>query len=130
MITCHPFKLESPNLDQKCILIQLRLLFDFGLHKLSASLSFLYSRTKGAYRQGNSLSPNLRPECRSIVTRQLEALTVPSMHCVANNCIYFQSHLLAGTNSIAIDLMTMKDYFFSASATSNPPFLVGCCDCW
>ena len=75
-------------------------------------------------------SPNLRSECQSIATRQLEALTVPSTHNVANNCIYFQSHLLVGTNSTAIDLMTMKDYFFSASATSNPPFvIVGCCDC-
>ena len=25
-ITCHPFKLESPNLDKKCILVQLRCL--------------------------------------------------------------------------------------------------------
>ena len=45
--------------------------------------------------------------------RQLEALTVPPTHCFANNRIYFQSRLLAGTNSIAMDLMTMKDYFLS-----------------
>ena len=82
-------------------------------------------------------SPNLRPECRIIATRKLDSLTVPSPHYVSNNCIYFQSHLLAGTASIAIDLMTMKDYFFSGHwppalglATSILPFfLVGFCDC-
>ena len=73
-------------------------------------------------------SPNLRPECWIIATPQLDALTVPSTHYISDNCTYFQLHLLAGTNSFAIDLMTMKD-FFSASATSNAPFLlVGCCD--
>ena len=30
MITCHQFKLESPYVDQKCILIQLRLLLILG----------------------------------------------------------------------------------------------------
>ena len=68
-------------------------------------------------------SSNLRPECRIITSRQLDALIVPSTHYVSNNCTYFQSHLLAGTNSIAINSMTTKD-FFSASATSNPPFLL------
>ena len=57
-------------------------------------------------------SPNLRPECRIIGTRQLNALSVPSTHYVQNNCIYIQSHLLAGKNSIAIDLMAIKDFFF------------------
>ena len=60
-------------------------------------------------------SPNLRPGCRIIATHQLDSLPVPSTPYVFNICIYFQSNLLAGTNSIAIDLMTMKDYFFSAS---------------
>ena len=58
-------------------------------------------------------SPNLWPECRIIATRQLDSFTVLSTHYISNNCIYFQSHLLAGTNSIAIDLMTMTDRFFS-----------------
>ena len=53
-------------------------------------------------------SPNLRPECRIIATRQLDAVAVPSAHYVSNNRIYFKSHRLAGTNAIAIDLMTMK----------------------
>ena len=56
-------------------------------------------------------SPNLRPGCRIIASQQLDYLTVPSTPYVFNNCIYFLSNLLAGTNSIAIDLMTMKDYF-------------------
>ena len=30
-ITCHSFKLESPNLDQKCILVRLRFLVFWGL---------------------------------------------------------------------------------------------------
>ena len=65
---------------------------------------------------------------RIIATRQLDALTVPSTHYVSNNCVYFQSYLLAGTNSIVIDLMTTKDLtVFSASA--NLPFLLGWCDC-
>ena len=40
---------------------------------------------------------------------------------VSNNCIYFYTHLLAGTNSIAIDLMTMKDYFFFQHRHRHPP---------
>ena len=50
---------------------------------------------------------------RIIANRQLDAFTVPPIHYVSNKCIYFQSQLFAGTNSIAIDLMTMKDWFFS-----------------
>ena len=56
-------------------------------------------------------SPNLRPECQIIATRQLDALTVPLTHYISNNFIHFQSHLLNGTNPIPIDLLTMKDYF-------------------
>ena len=52
-------------------------------------------------------SPNLRTGCRNIATQQLDSLTVPSTPCVFNNCIYFYSHLLAGTNTIAIDLMAI-----------------------
>ena len=50
-----------------------------------------------------------------IATRQLQlhALTVSPTHYVSNNWIYFQSHLLAGKNSIEMNLMTMKDQFFS-----------------
>ena len=58
-------------------------------------------------------SPNLRPDCWIIATWQLHALTIQSTHYVTNNCIYFQSHMLDATNSIAIHLMTMKDWFFS-----------------
>ena len=58
-------------------------------------------------------SPNLRPECRIIATWQFNALIVLSTYYVSSNCIYFQSHLCAGTNSIAINLITMKDYLFS-----------------
>ena len=75
-------------------------------------------------------SPNLRTGWRIIATQQLDSLTLPSTPYVFNNCIYFYSHLLAGTNSIAIDIMAMKDYFFSASDPNNPPLLpVGalCC---
>ena len=56
-------------------------------------------------------SPNLRTGWRIIATQQLDSLTLPSTPYVFNNCIYFYSHLLAGTNSIAIDIMAMKDYF-------------------
>ena len=59
------------------------------------------------------MSPNLRPECSIITTQQLDAPIVPSTHYVFNNCVYFQSHLVAGTSSIAIDLMTMNDIFRS-----------------
>ena len=75
---------------------------------------------------------NLGPRtCKFRGDCMLHALTVPSTHYVSNNCIYFQSYLLVGTSSIAIDIMTMKDwFFFSTSDTSNLPFLlVGCCDC-
>ena len=58
-------------------------------------------------------SPNLRPGCRIITTQPLDSLTVSSAPYVANNCIYFKSHRLAGTNSIAIDLMTMEDFFLT-----------------
>ena len=71
-----------------------------------------------------------------IATRQLDAFTVPLTHNVSNKCIYFQSHLFASTNSIAIDLMTIKDWFFFSATDTSPappailPFLlVSCCDC-
>ena len=50
---------------------------------------------------------------RMIATPQLDAFTVPSSHYVSNNLIYVWSHLFAGTDSIAIDLMTMEDWLFS-----------------
>ena len=48
---------------------------------------------------------------RIIAIRQLNALTVPWSHNVSNDCIYIHSHLLVGTNSIAINLITEKDRF-------------------
>ena len=39
-ITCHPFKLQSPNLDQKCILIQLRSLLIWGILNLQLQFHF------------------------------------------------------------------------------------------
>ena len=45
---------------------------------------------------------------RIIATQKLDTLSVPSTHYVSNNCINFQSHQLAGTNWIAIDLMTVS----------------------
>ena len=47
-----------------------------------------------------------------------------------SSCIHFYSHLLAGTNSIAIDLMTMKDYFcLSIGQTIRHFFLLGRYNC-
>ena len=57
-------------------------------------------------------SLNLRPESDNRYP-QLDAFTVPSSHYVSNNLIYVRSHLFAGTDSIAIDLMTMEDWLFS-----------------
>ena len=50
---------------------------------------------------------------------------------VSNNHIYVRSHLFVGTDSIAIDLMTMEDWLFSqhrppGSATNNPAIS----SCW
>ena len=56
---------------------------------------------------------------RIIATRQLVAFNVPSTHYVSNNCIYVRSHLFAGTDSFAIDLMTMKDWSFSQHRPSG-----------
>ena len=39
-ITCHPFKLESPNLDHKCILVRLRSLLIWGLINLDLQGQF------------------------------------------------------------------------------------------
>ena len=60
-----------------------------------------------------------------IATRQLDAFTLPSTHYISNNYIYFQSHLFAATNSISIDLITLKDWFLFSidhqpQATTNP----------
>ena len=63
---------------------------------------------------------------RIIATRHLDAFTIPSTHCVSNNCIYFQSHLFAGTNSFAIDLMTMKEWFFSQHRPPAPRHQQSC----
>ena len=46
------------------------------------------------------------------VRSSLNAFTFPSTNNVSNNCIYFQSHLLTGTYSIATDLMTTKLILF------------------
>ena len=69
--------------------------------------------------------------CQIIATRQLDAFTVPSSHYVSNNRIYVRSHLFVGTDSIAIDVMTMEDWLFSQHRppTILPFLLVGCCDC-
>ena len=53
-------------------------------------------------------------------TRQLDAFPVPSTHYVSNNCIYVRSHLFAGTDSIAIDLMTMEEWLFSQHRPPAP----------
>ena len=62
---------------------------------------------------------------------QLDYLTVPSTHYVPKIVFAFSPICRACTNSTAIYLIIMKDYFFSASAsTSNPPFLLVGCDSW
>ena len=68
---------------------------------------------------------------RIIATRQLDAFTIPSSHYVSNNHIYVRSNLFVGTDSVAIDLMTMEDWLFSQHRppTIRPFLLVGCCDC-
>ena len=43
-----------------------------------------------------------------------------STHYVSNNCIYVRSHLFAGTDSIAIDLMTMEEWLFSQHRPPAP----------
>ena len=63
---------------------------------------------------------------RIIATRQLDAFTVPSTHYVSNNCIYIRSHLFAGTDSFAIDLMTMKDWSFSQHRPPDPRHQQSC----
>ena len=59
-------------------------------------------------RSGNFIAGDPWEPC----TRQLD-VTVPSTCYVSNNCIYLRTHLFAGTDSFAIDLMTMKDWSFS-----------------
>ena len=39
-MTCHPFKLESPNQDKKCILIQLRSPLILGVINLQLQFQF------------------------------------------------------------------------------------------
>ena len=76
-----------------------------------ASVRVLHSRGTG------------RPVCdlsRIIATRQLDAFTGQSTHYVSNNCIYVRSHLFAGTDSIATDLITMKDWLFSQHRPPAP----------
>ena len=76
---------------------------------LPTTLGIAHARVTLARRR----SPYLRTGCRIIATQQLDSLTVPSTPYVFNNCIYFLSYLLAGTNIIAIDLIAMKDFFLS-----------------
>ena len=40
-------------------------------------------------------SPATAHPSQIIATRQLDALAVPSTHCITNDCIYLQSHLLS-----------------------------------
>ena len=78
-------------------------------------------------------SLNLRPESdnRYSTTRCFYCSVIPLPDYVSNNRIYVGSHLFAGTDSIAIDLMTMEDWLFSQHRTPTilPFLLVGCCDC-
>ena len=70
-----------------------------------------------------------RPICnlsRIVATRQLDAFTVPSTHYVSNNCICVRSRRFAGTNPIAIDLMTMKDWLFSQHRPPAPRHQQSC----
>ena len=95
--------------------LQRRRCLQFRLH-LGSRMRVLHSR--------GTAHPICELGVGIIATQQLDSLTVPSTPYVFNNCIHFLSHLLAGTNSFAIDLMAMKDYIFSASAPNNPPFLL------
>ena len=57
-----------------------------------------------------------RPICNQgwiIATRQHESFSGPSIHYVSNNCIYVRSEVFAGTDSIAIDLLTLKDWLIA-----------------
>ena len=76
----------------------------------------LGTRIRVSIRQRYTRDPPISPSCdpdRIFATRQLDALTVPWTHYVFNNCIFNSPTCFAGTNSIAIDLITMKDRFFS-----------------
>ena len=78
---------------------------------------------------GVTLARHRRPICdlsRIIATPQLHAFTVPSTHYVSHNCIYVRSHLFAGTDSIAIDLKTMKDWLFSQHRPPAPRHQQSC----
>ena len=80
-------------------------------------LSVLHSRSTG------------HPNCdwgRIVATQQLDSFTVPSTHYVSNNCIYFQSHLFAGTNSVAIDSITMKYWYFFL-CIAHQQSAISCC---
>ena len=87
----------------------------------------------GPHVQGVTLTlsgpPNLRP--KSNHSSLLDALTVPSTHCIPKIVFTLSPIYRACTNSSAIYLIIMKDLiFFSASATSNPPFHLVGCDSW
>ena len=49
MITCHPFKLESPNLDHECILVQLRSLLILGLTNPEIQFTFVIEKAISSY---------------------------------------------------------------------------------
>ena len=78
---------------------------------IPTTFGIAYARVRLLHSRGSG-----SPICdlsRFIATRQLDAFTVLSTQYISNNCIYVRSHLFAGTNSIAVDLMTMKDWLFS-----------------
>ena len=76
-------------------------------------------------------SPNLRPESdhRYSTARCFDCF---ANHYVSNNCFYVWSHVFAGTDSIAIDLMTMKDWLFSQHRPPAPRHQQSChiSSCW
>ena len=83
-----------------------RLIFPANHNSASLCLEsrpHLWSRMCVSVLHSLGTPTNLRHESDH---RQLDALTVPSTHYVPNDCVYFQPYLLAGTNSIVIDLMT------------------------
>ena len=70
-------------------------------------------------------SPNLRPESdhRYSTARCFDCF---ANHYVSNNCFYVWSNVFAGTDSIEIDLMTMKDWLFSQHRPPAPRHQQSC----
>ena len=92
---------------------------------LAQGKGYLGTRMRKSVLHSRVASHSICDPSRLTTIWQVDAASVPWTHYVSNNSIYYSPICFADKSSIAIDLITTKDRFSAALATSNsPPFFL------